>query len=69
MEDREFLALRAKVRMANDYLEQVLRYRGKIDAYDVMKVVTRKMREAVEIATVEQARLDGLGIVRIRGVA
>lgn len=66
MSNNDYIALRAKVCLANNYLEQVLRSRGKIDSYDIYKVVTKTMREHVEVVTPEQAATDGLGIVRIR---
>ena len=66
MEQHDYNALRAKVRVANDYIEQVLKHRGKYDLYDILKVVTPSMRPKVEIVTPEQASADGLGIVRIR---
>lgn len=40
MDHSEYIGLKAKVRMANLYLEQVLKHRGKFDSYDVHKVVT-----------------------------
>ena len=69
MEDWEIAGLKAKVSCANGYLAQVLRHRGKIDAYDIMKVVTQKMRPFVEIVSAETAKHDGMGIIRIKGVA
>lgn len=70
MSEHDMIGLRAKVRVANSYLEQVLKYRGKFDMYDVLKVVTPNMRGLVEIVGLDQAQTDGLGIVRIReGVA
>ena len=70
MSERELIGLRAKVKVANAYLDQVLKYRGKVDTYDVFKVVTWNMRPYVEVVTAEQAQTDGLGIVRIKeGVA
>lgn len=66
MNHNEYIGLKAKVRMANLYLEQVLKHRGKFDSYDIHKVVTWKMLPHVEIVDVEQAAMDGLGYVRIR---
>lgn len=66
MDHFEFIGLRAKINCANRYLEQVLTQRGKVDSYDVYKVVTRAMREHVVIVSAEQAKLDGLGIVRMK---
>lgn len=66
MDQRDFIALKAKVRMANAYLEQAVKIRGKIDLYDILKVVTPAMRDKVEIVSLEQSNQDGLGIVRIR---
>ena len=66
MDQRDFIALKAKVKTANLYLEQAAKYRGKVDLYDILKVVTPAMREKVEIVSLEQANEDGLGIVRIR---
>ena len=65
MDHNDFVALRGKVALANGYLEQVMRHR-KIDNYDIRKVVTQKMREFVEVVTMEQAQMDGLGIVRLK---
>lgn len=65
MDHNDFNALRGKVALANGYLEQVMRHR-KIDNYDIRKVVTKKMREFVEVVTMEQAQMDGLGIVRLK---
>ena len=65
MDHNDFVALRRKVALANEYLEQVMRHR-KIDNYDIRKVVTQKMREFVEVVTMEQAQMDGLGIVRLK---
>ena len=62
----EYIGLKAKVRMANLYLEQVLKHRGKIDSYDIHKVVTWSMLPHVEIVGIEVANMDGLGYVRIR---
>lgn len=70
MDHNEYIGLKAKVRMANLYLEQVLKHRGKIDSYDIHKVVSWAMLPHVEIVGVEQAAMDGMGYVRIReGVA
>ena len=69
MEDREMTILKAKISIANNYLDQVLQHRKKIDTYDIMKVVTSSMRPYVEIVSVDEARRDGTGIVRLRGVA
>lgn len=71
MDHNEYIGLKAKVRMANLYLEQVIKHRGKFDAYDIRKVVTGSMRPKVEIVSVDVANEDGLGYVRIRegGVA
>lgn len=66
MDHMEFIGLKAKINCANRYLEQVLTQRGKVDSYDVYKVVTRAMREHVVIVPAEQAKLDGLGIVRMK---
>lgn len=60
------MKLKTKVRTANSYLEQVLKHRGKFDAYDVRKVVTPSMLPYVEVVDAEQASMDGLGYVRIR---
>jgi hypothetical protein len=65
MDHNDFVALRGKVALANGYLEQVMRHR-KIDNYDIRKVVTTRMREFVEVVTMEQAQMDGLGIVRLK---
>ena len=65
MDHNDFIALRGKVALANGYLEQVMRHR-KIDNYDIRKVVTTRMREFVEVVTMEQAQMDGLGIVRLK---
>lgn len=65
MDHNDFVALRGKVALANGYLEQVMRHR-KIDNYDIRKVVTQRMREFVEVVTMEQAQMDGLGIVRLK---
>ena len=65
MDHNDFIALRGKVALANGYLERVMRHR-KIDNYDIRKVVTSKMREFVEVVTMEQAQMDGLGIVRLK---
>lgn len=70
MDHMEYIGLKAKVRMANMYLEQVLKHRGKFDSYDIHKVVTRSMLPNVEVVGMDVANLDGLGYVRIReGVA
>ncbi len=70
MDTMEYIGLKAKVRVANNYLEQVLRHRGKFDSYDIHKVVTWRMMPHVEVVSVKQAAMDGLGFVRIReGVA
>lgn len=66
MDHNEYIGLKAKVRLANLYLEQVLRHRGKFDSYDIHKVVTWRMMPHVEVVGVEQAVMDGLGYVRIR---
>ena len=66
MDHSEYIGLKAKVRMANLYLEQVLRHRGKFDSYDVHKVVTWSMLPHVEVVGVEVSSMDGLGYVRIR---
>jgi len=66
MDHNDYIGLKAKVRMANMYLEQVLKHRGKFDFYDIHKVVTWAMLPHVEIVGVEQASIDGLGYVRIR---
>jgi hypothetical protein len=65
MDRNAFMALRAKIALANGYLEQVMKHR-KIDNYDIRKVVTQKMREFVEVVSMEQAQMDGLGIVRLK---
>lgn len=65
MDHNEFVALRAKIALANGYLEQIMK-RRKIDNYDIRKVVTQKMLENVEIVPMEQAQIDGLGIVRMK---
>lgn len=65
MDHNSFVALRAKVALANGYLEQVMRHR-KIDNYDIRKVVKEGIREFVEVVSMEQAQMDGLGIVRIK---
>jgi hypothetical protein len=65
MDHNDFIALREKVVLANGYLEQVMKHR-KIDNYDIRKVVKEGMREFVEVVTMEQAQIDGLGIVRIK---
>ncbi len=65
MNHNDFVALRAKVALANGYLEQVMKHR-KIDNYDIRKVVKEGMREFVEIVSMEQAQMDGFGIVRIK---
>jgi hypothetical protein len=65
MDRNDFAALRGKVALANGYLEQVMRHR-KIDNYDIRKVVTQKMRQFVEVVSMEQAQMDGLGIVRLK---
>ena len=39
---------------------------GKIDSYDIHKVVTWSMLPHVEIVGIEVANMDGLGYVRIR---
>lgn len=70
MDHMEYIGLKAKVRMANLYLEQVLRRRGKFDSYDIHKVVTWSMMPHVEIVDIDVANADGMGYVRIReGVA
>ena len=66
MDHRTYVGLQAKVRMANAYLEQVLKHRGKFDFYDIRKVVTESMLDHVEIVGVEQASMDGMGYVRLR---
>lgn len=66
MSNLELVALKAKVRVANHYLEEVIKHRGKFDLYDVFKVVTIAMRPFVETVSIEQAREDGLGYVRIK---
>lgn len=66
MSNNDYIALRAKVSVANHYLEQVIKSRGKFDSYDVGKVVTRRMRPFVEVVSLDQANEDGLGIVRIK---
>lgn len=66
MDHMQYIGLKAKVRMANLYLEQVLKHRGKFDTYDIHKVVTWSMLPYVEIVGVEVAAMDGLGYVRIR---
>lgn len=65
MNHNDFVALRAKVALANGYLDQVMKHR-KIDDYDIRKVVTKKMREFVDVVSMEQAQTDGLGIVRLK---
>jgi len=66
MDHNEYIGLKAKVRLANIYLEQVLKRRGKFDSYDIHKVVTWSMMPHVEIVGVDVAAMDGLGYVRIR---
>lgn len=66
MDHAEYIGLKSKVHMANLYLEQVLRHRGKFDSYDIHKVVTLSMIPHVEVVGMEQATMDGLGYVRIR---
>lgn len=66
MDHFEFIGLRAKIRAANNYLDQVLIHRGKIDNYDICKVVTPAMREFVTIVEPEVAKLDGDGIIRLK---
>lgn len=66
MDHFEYVGLQAKIRVANNYLEQVLTHRGKVDSYDICKVVSSAMRDKVEIVSAETAKLDGLGIVRMR---
>lgn len=65
MDHNEFVALRGKIALANGYLEQVMK-RRKIDNYDIRKVVTQKMRDFVEVVSMEQAQMDGMGIVRFK---
>ena len=70
MDTRDYIGLKAKVRVANCYLESVLKHKGKFDNYDIHKVVTWSMIPHVEVVSVEKAAEDGLGLVRIReGVA
>lgn len=66
MDHNEYIGLKAKVNVANRYLEQVLSVRGKIDSYDIYKVVTPRMRGLVEIVSPDQAAIDGLGFIRIK---
>ena len=66
MDHNEYIGLKAKVRLANMYLEQVLKHRGKFDSYDIHKVVTWSMMPHVEIVDIDVAAMDGLGYVRIR---
>lgn len=66
MDHNEYIGLKTKVRLANMYLDQVLKRRGKFDSYDIHKVVTWSMMPHVEIVGIEQAAMDGLGYVRIR---
>lgn len=65
MEEKERLI--AKVKVANDYLRDVMKYRGKIYSTDIYRVVTRAMRPFVEIVSMETAERDGTGMVRLRG--
>ena len=51
MTEKDISALKAKVAVANGYLEQVMKNRGKIDNYDVYKVVSRSMRPFVDVVT------------------
>lgn len=66
MDHNDFVALRAKVKIANNYLDQVMTHRGKIDTYDILKVLPSGMREHVTIVTPEIAKQDGLGYIRIK---
>lgn len=68
MDRNEYMGLIAKVKMANSYLEQVMKYRGKFDNYDIKKVVTWNMLPFVEVVSIDQANDDGLGYVRIKNV-
>ena len=61
MSDWELTALRAKVRVANIYLNQAFKSRGKVDRYDIIKVVTQSMRPNVEIANLAYINEFGKG--------
>lgn len=61
MSDWEFNALRAKVKVANVYLNNAFKSRGKVDNYDVYKVVTRSMRDKVVISDLTYINQFGKG--------
>lgn len=70
MSETELIRLNAKIYVANCYIDKVAKIRGKVDAYDIHKVVTPMMRPYVTIATKEQVEEDGLPYIRIKeGVA
>ena len=49
MSEWELTALRAKIRVANNYLNQAFKSRGKVDLYDIHKVISRETRKLVDI--------------------
>ena len=61
MSDWEFNALRAKIKVANFYLNQAFKSRGKVDNYDVYKVITPSMRNYVEIGDLTYINQFGKG--------
>lgn len=69
MTEFERIGLEAKVNMANAYLGKLLKQNVKIHSTDIFQVVTRDMREHVTIIEPEVAKVQGIDIVRIKGVA
>ena len=69
MTETEMMVLRAKVRFANHYLEQIAKRGITVDLSDALSLVTMAMRPYVEIVTDAERLKDGLGYIRIRGAA
>ena len=69
MTDFEMVGLRAKVKVANAYLNNLHKDGIEIKSTDILRVVTRDMRKHVTILEPEVAITNGVDIVRIRSVA
>ena len=57
MRENEMIALRAKVKVANTYLNECLKIRGKINNSDIYRVVRPGMRDHVKMLTVPEIRM------------
>ena len=73
--DKNMIGLKAKVSVANAYLNRLLNENGKVNDDDIRSVVTWNMRPLVEIDIPTEGIVDRLDVgfyhefVKIKGVA